>query len=112
MDSANNGIDLKGSEINAHLTSAFTFKYLFITASGTADITISKIGFELEIDSSTQPGIDSHGLAPAVKAQTVNFNINPDNVDIKLHGGAVTKIASILIPLLKKTITTTVAEQL
>jgi len=43
-------------------------------------------------------------LAPKLTVTAVEIDLDPKNVDIKLSGGAVAKIARILIPLIKDTI--------
>jgi hypothetical protein len=43
-------------------------------------------------------------LAPAVKLLNVNIDINPDNIDIKLVGSLVAKIATLFTEIFKKEI--------
>lgn len=101
---AENGVELKADDNDAHLTSDFTFKYLFITASGQADIKIKNAKIDAKMDLSTQEGTPSYDLAPKVSVGAFDIDINSNDVDIKLTGGAVASIANILIPLLKSTV--------
>ena len=56
-------------------------------------------------------GTPSYTKAPKLTAKKVDLEINPDDVDIELHGGLVTKIAKILIPLLKNSVIPTIVKQ-
>ena len=53
---------------------------------------------------STQPGTPSYELAPKLTAHKVAVTLNPDDIDIKLTGSLVSKIANVLIPLIKSTV--------
>lgn len=59
---------------------------------------------DIEIDASTQASTPSYELAPKLKVNKATISINPDDVDITLSGSLVTKIASVLVPLLKSTV--------
>lgn len=102
-DSAKNGIELKAEKVALTIHSDFTFKY-FITVSGVADISISGISVDIEAGLGTQPGTPTSELAPMLTIVKNAININPDNVDIKLSGGLVSKIANVLIPLIKSSL--------
>lgn len=52
----------------------------------------------------TQQTTDQGEIGPSLTVPTCNIQINPDDVDITLTGSLVTKIASVLIPLLKNTV--------
>jgi len=56
------------------------------------------------VDVSTQAGTPSNELAPKLAIGEFDINLNPDDVDIKLTGGAASSIANILIPLLKSAV--------
>lgn len=72
---------------------------------GKADIQIKKLGINFEMDVSTQPGNNTAELAAKITIPTVSINVDPNDIDIKLSGGGlVTKIAAVLIPLIKGTI--------
>lgn len=71
---------------------------------GKADINIKKVGIDIELDLSTQKGNDTDELAPKISIPKVDIIIDPNDIDIKLTGGLVTKIANIFIPLIKGTI--------
>jgi hypothetical protein len=43
-------------------------------------------------------------MAPKVAIPKVNVDINPKNVDIKLSGGLVSKIAGVFVPFIKGTL--------
>lgn len=62
--------------------SDFKYKYGFITADGTADITIKNVGFDFLIDLAQQEGTPSYTKAPKLTAKKVDLQINPDDVDI------------------------------
>ena len=111
LDSANNGLELKASQVSAHLTSDFTYKYLFITATGGMDVKIKNINMDFEVGLGTQPGTPTTELAPKLTAQKVAVAINPDDVDITLSGSFVAKIAGVFIPLIKSTIIPTIVQQ-
>lgn len=101
---AENGIELSANDNDAHLTSDFTFKYLFISVSGKADIKVKNAKIDAKLDLSTQQGTPTYDLAPKIEVGAFDLDINSDDVDITLTGGAVSKIANILIPLLKSTV--------
>ena len=103
LNSATNGVELVANQLTTTITSDFTFKYI-ITVSGKADIKIKNMGVDLELGLSTQPGTPSSELAPMLKVDKSAITINPDDVDITLSGGLVTKIANILIPLIKSSL--------
>jgi hypothetical protein len=81
----------------------FSYKML-ITVTGKADIVIHKLGLEIQMDVDTQHGSHSSEFAPHINVPKVNVNIDPADIDIKLSGGLVTRIAGIFIPLIKSTI--------
>jgi len=95
---------MKASSVNAHATANFTFKVAFFKVSGSADITIKDIGVDAELALSEQNAKKKGDMAPKIDARTLNVNVNPDNVDISLKGGLVSKIANILIPLIKSSV--------
>jgi hypothetical protein len=99
-----NSIELKADNVNVHLDADFSYKVLFITATGKADIKISKIGIDMELGLKTTTGKPSYDLAPVLEALKTGVTINPDDVDIKLTGGLVTKVASALIPAIKSSL--------
>ena len=103
LDSAKNGVELKATGITTTMTSDFTFKYI-ITVSGKANIVIKNMGVDVEFGVTTQPGTPASELAPLLSVAKSLITINPDDVDIKLSGGLVTKIANILIPLIKSSL--------
>jgi len=63
------------------------------------------------IDLATQPGTPATSLAPKLTVNKLDINVDPKHVDIKLHGGLVTKIASIVIPLIKNSVIPGVIKQ-
>lgn len=65
----------------------------------------------MELDASTQPGTPSYELAPKITAQKLAINVNPDDIDIQLTGGLVSKIANILIPLIKSSVVPSIIDQ-
>lgn len=67
---------------------------------------------DIELGLTTQPGSPTTDLAPKITADKVAININPDDVDIKLSGSLVSKIASVLIPLFKKTLIPMIVDDL
>lgn len=111
FDNANNGAELTCSQATAHATADFKFKYLFITATGSADIKINKLQLDTELDATTQVGNPAPELAPMLKVQKLDININPNDIDITLSGGFVAKIANVFIPLLKSTVIPDVIKQ-
>jgi len=62
------------------------------------------MNIDLELALSTQPGTPTTDLAPMITVSKVDVDINPDDIDIKLSGSLVSKIASIFIPFFKSTI--------
>jgi len=62
------------------------------------------MNIDLELALSTQPGTPATDLAPMITVSKVDVEINPDDIDIKLSGSLVSKIASIFIPFFKSTI--------
>jgi hypothetical protein len=61
---------------------------------------------------STQAGTPATDLAPKLTASKVDVSINPDDVDIELSGGLVSKIASLLIPLIKSSVIPLIVDDL
>ena len=102
-DSATNGAELLANGVTAHLTADFSYTY-WVTVSGSADVKVNKMGIDMEIDVSEQPGTPSTQMAPKLKVQKSDININSDDLDITLSGSLVAKIASVFIPLFKSTI--------
>lgn len=111
FDNPNNGGELVVNKAVAQIHSAFHYKYSFLSVDGTADIKVNKMALDVELGASTQPGTPSYELAPKLKIQKLNIDINPNDVDITLKGGLVSKIAGILIPYLKKTVIPTVINE-
>jgi len=92
------------------MTSDFTYKKI-ITVTGQADITITKVGIDMEIGLSTATATPAYDLAPVLKIVKDDVNIDPSNVDVKLTGGLVAKIASLLIPLIKSSLIPSIVDQ-
>ena len=92
------------------MTADFSYTY-WITVSGSADVKVNKMGIDMEIDVSEQPGTPSTEMAPKLKVQKSDININSDDLDITLSGSLVAKIASVFIPLFKSTIIPLVVKQ-
>merc|ERR1712166_966578 len=92
-DHATNGAELVATGVTAHLTADFSYTY-WITVTGSADVKVNKMGVDLEIDISEQAGTPSTELAPKLKVQKSDININSDDLDITLSGSLVAKIAS------------------
>lgn len=76
------------------------------------DINVKKLALNAEIDFSTQTGKPATDLAPKLTAKTIDITMNPDDVDVKLTGGLVAKIAGVFIPLVKSSILPAVVTQL
>jgi hypothetical protein len=72
------------------------------------EIDINKLGMDLEIDLLTQPGTPSFDVAPKLAVQKTDITVNASDVDIKLTGGLVAKIASVFIPFVKSTVLPTI----
>jgi len=69
------------------------------------DITVTDAGLDTTVDLSTQSVSAMGGeMAPQLACESVALKVDPSNVTIKLTGGAVDKIASTLISLLKSSI--------
>ena len=102
LEHAGNDIDLIANNLQAELTCDFSYKF-GITVKGKADITIKKMDLNLDIGLSTQPSKQDE-LAPELDISNINVLINPDDIDIKLSGSLVSKIASVFIPLFKSTL--------
>jgi hypothetical protein len=109
-DHATNGAELIANEVTAVLTADFSYKY-YITVSGSAKVNVKKMGIDMEIDVSEQPGTPSTEMAPKLKVQKSEININSDDLDVTLSGSLVAKIASVFIPLFKSTIIPLVVKQ-
>ena len=102
FDGKNNAIELAVENATGTINSDFTFTYLF-TVKGKAAITIKKIGIDFDIAAGTQAGQFGE-LAPKISIVKSNITIDPKDIDIKLSGGKVARIASVLIPLIKNTV--------
>jgi len=103
---ANNGVKLDAARIHMKMNSDFEFKYLFLDVKGQMEVDFINdgLGVHVPLAMSTQPGTPSYDLAPKVTTPGVVIDLNPDNVNITLTGALVSKIANILIPLIKNTI--------
>lgn len=106
-----NGVEFTDTEGAIIINADFTFHELF-TVKGHANITITKAKLDLEVDVSQQPGTPADEMAPKLDLSKTGIDVNPNHVDIKLTGGAVSKIAGILIPLIKSTIIPEVIKQI
>jgi hypothetical protein len=87
----------------------FQYKY-FITVKGSMEIDIKKLGVDIELDLLTQKSTPSWETVPKIGVQKTNIAINPDDVDVKLTGGLVAKIASVFIPMVKSSILPTIVK--
>lgn len=67
---------------------------------------------DIELGLSTQPGTPATDVAPKITANKVAIDINPDDIDIKLSGSLVSKIASVFIPFFKKTLIPMIVDDL
>lgn len=67
---------------------------------------------DIELGLTTQPGTPATDVAPKITADKVAVNINPDDIDIKLSGSLVSKIASVFIPLFKSTLIPMIVDDL
>ena len=86
-----------------NMTADFQYKVLF-NVDGKADIKIHHIGIDVEADFSLQKGQNTTEMAPKVAIPKVNVEIDPKNVEVKLSGGLVSKIAGVFIPFIKGTL--------
>lgn len=107
LDNPQNGLELVANNIATTMTADFTFKYI-ITVKGTADIKISNMAVDMEFGVGTQPGNPTPELAPKLSVIKTDITINPDDVDIKLSGSLIAKIASVFIPLIKSSVIPTI----
>jgi len=105
FDHTNNGADLNAVKVTATAEGDFHYKYLFFTVDGKIHVDIKDLGVDIDVNVATQAGTPSDELAPSVKCGNLAVNLNPDNVDITLSGsGLISKIANVLIPLLKSSV--------
>jgi len=111
LENAGNDMNLVANNLMADLKCDFSYKY-GVTVKGNADINIKKLNMDLAIGFSTQPGVPATELAPKLEVSNVNVAINPDDIDIKLSGSLVSKIASVFIPLFKKTLIPMIVDDL
>lgn len=106
-----NALELVANNLQANLVCDFKYKY-GITVDGKANIAIKKMNADIELGLTTQPGTPSTDVAPKITADKVAININPDDIDIKLSGSLVSKIASVFIPLFKSTLIPMIVDDL
>jgi hypothetical protein len=111
LNPATNGINFNTQDLTAHVSANFYFSYLFIEASGTAKIDITKIVADLGLDLATQKATNGE-MAPAVKSRDVELTIVQDNITIDLEGAGVSKIADLVKPLIKSMIANQVTAQI
>jgi len=104
LDQASNGVELICNNVVANMVSDFKYTYGILSVTGKATINIKKINMDIELDVGTQSGSIAGELAPLLKVQKMNINMNPDDIDITLSGSLVAKIASVFIPLFKSTL--------
>jgi hypothetical protein len=100
---ATNGVELTATNVTATINADFSYKYI-ITVTGQIEIDIKALSLDMEIDLQTQPGTPSYDVAPKLAVQKTDITINPKDVDIKLTGGLVAKIAAVFIPFIKSTV--------
>ena len=103
---AKNEIKFDAAKLHAVLKANFEFKKGIFDVKGFMELDIINdgLGIHIPLDLGTQPGTPSYDLAPKITVTAVEIDLDPKNVDIKLTGGAVARIAKILIPLIKDTI--------
>lgn len=102
-DHTNNGLELVANQVTAKMQADFSYTY-FLTVTGTVNVDVKKMGIDMEIDVSEQPGTPSTEMAPKLAVQKSGITINPDDLDVTLSGSLVASIASVFIPLFKSTI--------
>jgi hypothetical protein len=73
---------------------------------GIAYVNITDLAFDIETLLTTQESTTPGKLAPSIKLNNIDVNIDPDKIKIKLVGGLVAKIASLFTELFKKQILT------
>lgn len=103
FEHATNGVELTATDVTATINADFSYKYI-ITVTGQIEIDIKALSLDMEIDLQTQPGTPSYDVAPKLAVQKTDITINPKDVDIKLTGGLVAKIAAVFIPFIKSTV--------
>ena len=108
---ADNAVELVADNLQANLVCDFSYKF-GLTVKGKANIAIKKMNVDLELGISTQQGTPSTDVAPKILADKVAVNINPDDIDIKLSGSLVSKIASVFIPFFKSTLIPMIVDDL
>lgn len=108
---ADNAVELVAKDLQATLNADFKYKYI-VTVGGKAEVTIKKMDIDLELALSTQAGTPATDLAPMVTVSKVDVNIDSNDIDIKLSGSLVSKIASVFIPFFKSTIIPMVVKDL
>ena len=108
-DVANQGVELKAQGVTATVNSDFSYKYI-ITCTGQIAIDIKKLDVDLELDFLTQPSTPSWELAPKLAVQKTDITVNPADIDVKLTGGLVAKIASVFIPFVKNSLVPTLIQ--
>jgi len=106
-----NAVELVADNLQANLVCDFSYKF-GLTVKGKANIAIKKMNVDIELGISTQPGTPASDIAPKILADKVAVNINPDDIDIKLSGSLVSKIASVFIPLFKSTLIPLIVDDL
>jgi hypothetical protein len=104
MLGASNALELKAANIKADVKASFEYKVLFLTVTGDAVIKIEKMGADFQLGLSTQPGTPSSELAPLLKVNKIDVQLNSDDIDITVSGSLVSKIANVFIPLIKSSI--------
>jgi hypothetical protein len=86
----------------------FVYKFFMMDITGKAYVNMSDMSFDLEVNLTTQDGERPGQSAPAVKLLNIDINVDPDNVDVRLEGGMVARIAELFTELFKKEILTLV----
>uniref|UniRef100_A0A7S3MZ80 Uncharacterized protein n=1 Tax=Strombidium inclinatum TaxID=197538 RepID=A0A7S3MZ80_9SPIT len=103
FNDSTNGAELTASELTASMDGDFKFKEV-ITVKGGIKINIKKMSIDFEADMSNQASNPAYENAPFITLSKSIVTLKPDDIDVKLSGGLVSKIANVFVPLVKKTI--------
>ena len=98
-----NIIEVRTNKLALYTKANFHYKLGFVKTKGRAEISVSDVNFDLQLELGQQTGHPSYTVAPMVKVKRLSLGVSSHHTHIKLHGDLITQIAKVLEPLLQDT---------
>jgi len=104
LNPTRNSITMNVTKLFAQLEGDFVYRLFMMDVTGRAYVNMSDMSFDVEVNLTTQDGLKTGQLAPALKILNIDVNVDPDDIKIHLEGGLVSKIAELFTEVFKKEI--------